>query len=195
MSTARSFSLAELKDATGNWAEDNILGNGGFAVVFLGDIPQVGMVAIKKVRSPDDDQERAFLRSSMHAERETVVNYKHQNICDLIGSFVDDQNMNAPYCLVYELCENGSLLERLACQDHKRQKVAALSAEQRLVIALGICRALEFLHCKAVPSIVHRDVKSANILLDANFFAKLADFGTIRQDHLEDSNTHVKTQM
>jgi serine/threonine protein kinase len=191
---ARSFSEDELKRATDNWSPSTILGDGGFAVVFHGKLPSIGSVAIKRVRSPDDKQERKFLRESMIAERETVVNYKHQNICELIGSFVDEQKPNAPYCLVYELCENGNLLERLACCDHKRQRVPALSAEQRLAIALGTCRALEYLHCKAVPPIVHRDIKSANILLDTNFCAKVADFGTIRQDRLQDDDTHIKTK-
>jgi serine/threonine protein kinase len=192
--TARDFSEDELKRATNNWSPSTILGDGGFAVVFHGRIPVIGNVAIKRVRSPDDKKERKFLRESMIAERETVVNYKHQNICELIGSFVDEQNPDSTYCLVYELCENGNLLERLACRDHKRQRVPALSAEQRLVIALGVCRALEYLHCKAVPSIVHRDIKSANILLDINFCAKVADFGTIRQDRLADDATHIKTK-
>jgi serine/threonine protein kinase len=130
----------------------------------------------------------------MHAERETISLYKHQNICELIGSFVDEKNEDAPYCLVYELCENGNLLERIACRDHKKRAVLPLTADQRLFIALGTCRALEYLHCKAVPSIVHRDIKSANILLDANFRPKVADFGTVRQDELRDNNTHIKTQ-
>jgi serine/threonine protein kinase len=194
MNNAKTFTLEELSDATNNWHAENVLGDGGFAVVFLAVIAGEGRVAIKKVRSPADKKERVFLRSSMHAERETISLYKHQNICELLGSFVDEQNEDAPYCLVYELCENGNLLERIACRDHKKRSVAPLTAEQRLFIALGTCRALEYLHCKAVPSIVHRDIKSANILLDGNLLPKVADFGTVRQDALGDNDTHIKTQ-
>jgi hypothetical protein len=80
--TARDFSEDELKHATNNWSPSTILGDGGFAVVFHGKILVIGNVAIKRVRSPDDKKERKFLRESMVAERETVVNYKHQNIAN-----------------------------------------------------------------------------------------------------------------
>jgi serine/threonine protein kinase len=195
MNTARTFALEELRDATNNWDATNILGDGGFAIVFLAVIAGEGRVAIKKIRSPANKKERTFLRSSMHAEREIIMKYKHQNICELIGSFVDEQNEDAPYCLIYELCENGNVLERIACRDHKKRQVPPLTADQRLFIALGTCRALEYLHCKAVPPIVHRDIKSANILLDANLCPKVADFGTVRQDKLGDNDTHIKTMM
>jgi serine/threonine protein kinase len=193
--SGQSFSLKVLKQATSNWSPANVLGDGGFAVVFLGKIPgiQTG-VAIKRVRSPADERERQFLRQSIHAERETIVKYKHQNVCELLGWFIDEQKQDAPYCLVYELCENGCLLERLACRDHKQKKVPALTAAQRLVIALGTCRALEYLHVKALPPVVHRDVKSANILLDIELNAKLAAFGTDRQEATRDNETHLKTQ-
>ena len=62
------------------------------------------------------------------------------------------------------------------------------------MVALGIARALEYLHVKALPPIVHRDVKSPNILIDSSMTAKLADFGTVRQDELEGNSTHIKTE-
>jgi hypothetical protein len=88
----------------------------------------------------------------MVAERETVMNYKHQNICELIRSFADEQNgaEGGPHLTAWcTNCVKMEIYSRLACCDHKHQRVPALSAEPRLVIALGICRALEYLHCKA----------------------------------------------
>jgi serine/threonine protein kinase len=194
MNGPRNFSLSDLEKATSNWAPSRILGTGGFAKVFLGVI-KGDKVAIKRVTMPNGEREREFTWKSLQAERETMAHYVHQNICTLIGSYVEQDNLGVlPYCLVYELCENGSLLERLNCCDHKGREVPALTAEQRLVVALGTCRALEYLHVKALPPIVHRDIKSANILLDINFSAKVADFGTVRQDDLADNSTHIKTE-
>jgi serine/threonine protein kinase len=137
-------------------------------------------------------------RSTQSSRPSSVTSIK----TSAIGSFVDVRKRDGEYCLVYELCENGNVLERLGCRNHKLQKVPALTAEQRLDIALGTCRALEYLHVKvvilcsycthtvlilysycthcthcthtllilyshcthlkALPPIVHRDVKSAN---------------------------------
>jgi serine/threonine protein kinase len=189
---AKSFSLMELEAATGGWDRSNILGEGGFATVFAGVLSLEGKVAIKKCRMPKDPRERAFAETSMCAELKTMSRYSHQNLLALIGSFVDKHSTS--YVLVYELCENGSLLDRLGCRDHMQRSVPALSEEQRLVIALGVCRALEYLHVFGVPPVVHRDVKTANILLDQQLHGKLADFGTVRQDTPEGNSTHVKTE-
>jgi hypothetical protein len=190
-SALKRFALEELKAATSNWADQNVLGDGGFAVVFLAVLKGEGRVAVKKVTMPKGKKKRDFIRKSMHAEREIMAHYSHQNICALIGSYVGSPE--EPYCLVYEICEGGSLLERIGCRDHKENTVPALTEGQRVVIALGICRALEYLHVKANPPIIHRDVKSANCLLTNKACAKLADFGTVRQDVLRDNDTHVKT--
>jgi serine/threonine protein kinase len=160
--SAQTFSLQQLEQAASNWSDANILGTGGFATVFLGVLPTGERVAIKKVTMPKDGRERDFALKGLQAERETMSYYVHQNICALIGSFVDEHQPDAPYCLVYELCENGSLLERLGCRNHKNEQAPALTSEERLVIALGTCRALEYLHVKALPPIVHRDVKTPN---------------------------------
>jgi serine/threonine protein kinase len=214
MGTPRDFSLAELESATGNWSKSRILGEGGFASVYKGKLRVVGEVAIKRCCMPDDETERVFAEKAMRAELETISGYHHENICALIGSFVDRVNQQAPYVLVYELCENGCLLDRIACRDHLKNPVLPLSEEQRVLIALGSCRALEYLHVKgkkgmrpvfmhrnfrmphfaAMPPIVHRDVKSPNILLAFDMVPKLADFGTIRQDKLEGNSTHIKTE-
>jgi serine/threonine protein kinase/Leucine-rich repeat (LRR) protein len=188
----KTFTLLELSEATSHWSPSKILGQGGFAVVYLGQLSGE-RAAIKKVLMPKKDKERAFVMKSMHAEMVTMSHYKHQNVCELIGSYVEESESPTTYCLVYELCVNGSLLDRLACRDHKCQDVLALTEQQRLVITLGICRALEFLHVKADPPIIHRDIKTANILLDEMMCAKIADFGTVRQDKVTDGATHVKT--
>jgi serine/threonine protein kinase len=190
------YPLTILEEATSSWDPRLVLGEGGFATVYLGTFRDGEQVAIKRVRMPDTDTERFFAEKSMRAELETISGYAHENICQLLGSFVDTTSSDrfSSYILVYELCENGSLLDRLGCRDNKRKPVPALDEEQRLLVALGICRALEYLHVKAIPPIVHRDVKSPNILLDTKMRPKLADFGTVRQDELNDNNTHIKTE-
>eukprot|EP00935_MAST-01C_sp_MAST-1C-sp1_P000817 g817.t1 len=192
--TVPRFPLAALRAATDSWDTNNVLGEGGFATVFVGKLSGLGKVAIKKCRIPDSPFEQEFARKSLRAELKTMAHYKHENLVELLGAFVDAQHVEAPYILVYELCENGCLLERLACRNHKQLAVPALSEEQRLMVALGIARALEYLHVKAMPSIIHRDVKSPNILLDGSMTAKLADFGTVRQDELDGNSTHIKTE-
>jgi serine/threonine protein kinase len=150
MGTPLEFSLAELEAATANWSKSRILGQGGFASVYYGKMRTVGEVAIKKCCMPTDKKARGFAEQAMRAELETISGYHHENICALIGSFVDGANKEAPYVLVYELCSNGCLLDRIACRDHQKNPVSPLSEEQRVCIALGTCRALEYLHVKGV---------------------------------------------
>jgi serine/threonine protein kinase len=168
-----AFRYEDLKEYL---CESALLGRGGFALVFKGLLQTSRRgylsyedVAIKVLELTESN--RNFfdrVQEQLEAELRTCPKYKHQNLCQLLG-----YSMEGPQqCLIYEFCANGDLKGKLRSDSH-----APLTAAQRLRIALQTARGLEYLHVKAVPPVIHRDVKSANILLDADLTAKVADFG------------------
>ncbi|XP_041650932.1 interleukin-1 receptor-associated kinase 4 [Cheilinus undulatus] len=177
-----SFLYHELMRITGNFDDRSIsdggcrLGEGGFGTVYRGllnDKP----VAIKKL-NPMDDISIDELRVQFNQEIQTLRALKHDNLVDMVGFSCDGQHP----CLVYALMSNGSLLDRLACLDGS----LPLSWRQRCLIAEGAARGLEYLHNNHH---VHRDIKSANILLDEKFVAKISDFGLTRASPKKTSTT------
>lgn len=177
-----SFLYHELMRITGNFDDRSIsdggcrLGEGGFGTVYRGllnDKP----VAVKKL-NPMDDVSIDELRVQFNQEIQTLRALKHENLVDMVGFSCDGQHP----CLVYALMSNGSLLDRLACSDGS----PPLSWRQRCLIAEGAARGLEYLHNNHH---VHRDIKSANILLDEKFVAKISDFGLTRASPKRTSTT------
>ncbi|XP_040894011.1 interleukin-1 receptor-associated kinase 4 isoform X2 [Toxotes jaculatrix] len=177
-----SFLYNELMEITGNFDDRPMsdggsrLGEGGFGTVYKGllnDKP----VAVKKL-NPMDDISLDELQVQFHQEIQTLKLLKHENLVDMVGFSCDGQHP----CLVYAFMANGSLLDRLACLDDS----PPLSWRQRCLIAEGTARGLEYLHCNHH---VHRDVKSANILLDEKFVAKISDFGLTRASAKRTSTT------
>ncbi|GAA6223948.1 interleukin-1 receptor-associated kinase 4 isoform X1 [Lates japonicus] len=177
-----SFLYNELMEITGNFDDRPMsdggsrLGEGGFGTVYKGllnDKP----VAVKKL-NPMDDISSDELQVQFHQEIQTLKVLKHENLVDMVGFSCDGQHP----CLVYAFMANGSLLDRLACLDDS----PPLSWRRRCLIAEGTARGLEYLHCNHH---VHRDVKSANILLDENFVAKISDFGLTRASARRTSTT------
>ncbi|XP_063783413.1 interleukin-1 receptor-associated kinase 4 [Pseudophryne corroboree] len=167
------FSFNELRRITRNFDErplsegGNKVGEGGFGVVFHGQIKDE-KVAVKKLTTIDDSSLQD-LKDQFHQEIRTMAKCQHENIVQLLG-FSDDGDH---YCLVYPYMSNGSLLDRLACLNN----TAPLSWHMRCNIVFGTAQGIKYLH---ENNHVHRDIKSANILLDDNFIPKISDFGLTR---------------
>ncbi|XP_047452233.1 interleukin-1 receptor-associated kinase 4 [Mugil cephalus] len=177
-----SFPYSELMRITGNFDDRSSsvggsrIGEGGFGTVYKGLLNNMP-VAVKKL-NPMDDMTPEKLQVQFNQEIQTLKALKHENLVDMVGFSCDEQHL----CLVYAFMANGSLLDRLACLDGS----APLSWQQRCLIAEGTARGLEYLHSNHH---VHRDVKSANILLDENFVAKISDFGLTRASAKRTSST------
>lgn len=162
----------ELGIATGNWKESNILGRGGFGIVFKGVWKETD-VAIKRIEGPKGDSNLEIQSQQYLRELQVLQRFRHENILQLYGvSF----NGNQPPCLVYQLMERGSLEDRLQC----RNRTSPLTWSQRFEIAKGAARGLQFLHTVQDKPLIHGDIKSANILLNANYEPRIGDFGLAR---------------
>ncbi|KAH9793350.1 Chitin elicitor receptor kinase 1 [Citrus sinensis] len=152
------FSYEELSKATDNFSMSHKIGQGGFGAVYYAEL-RGEKAAIKKM---DMQASREFL-----AELKVLTHVHHLNLVRLIGYCVEGSLF-----LVYEYIENGNLSEHLRGSGRD-----PLPWSSRVQIALDSARGLEYIHEHTVPVYIHRDIKSANILIDKNFHAKVADFG------------------
>ncbi|PSS17742.1 Receptor-like protein kinase [Actinidia chinensis var. chinensis] len=153
-----------LKTATEDFRESNVLGVGGFGCVYKARLEENNHVAVKRLNGGTQDSIREF-----ETEVDLLGRIQHPNIISLLGYSIHDETR----LLVYELMQNGSLETQL----HGPSRGSALNWHQRMKIALDTARGLEYLHEHCNPKVIHRDLKSSNILLDSNFNAKLSDFG------------------
>ncbi|GJT54186.1 proline-rich receptor-like protein kinase PERK4 [Tanacetum coccineum] len=156
--TMSQFSYNELSSATGGFSKLNLLGQGGFGYVYKGLLTNGQEVAVKSLKSGSKQGEREF-----QAEVEIISRVHHRHLVSLVGYCVAD----AQRVLVYEYVPNKTLnfhLHGLGCP--------AMKWETRIRIALGSAKGLAYLHEDCDPRIIHRDIKSSNILLDDNFDAK-----------------------
>uniref|UniRef100_A0ACD5YI54 Uncharacterized protein n=1 Tax=Avena sativa TaxID=4498 RepID=A0ACD5YI54_AVESA len=153
-----------LEKATGNFSESNVLGAGGFGCVYKGNFDGGFVAAVKRLGGEDQEYEKEF-----ENELDLLQRIRHSNIVSLVGFCIHEENR----FIVYELMENGSLETQL----HGPSDGSALSWHIRMKIALDTARGLEYLHEHCNPPIIHRDLKSSNILLDSDFNAKISDFG------------------
>ncbi|KAH7420410.1 hypothetical protein KP509_13G006600 [Ceratopteris richardii] len=185
----RVFSFSELRSATKNFSRSNLLGEGGFGCVYKG--------VIKNRSSSENDQVVAVKQLNLkgqqgHKEWLAEVRYlgmlEHRNLVKLVGYCAEDDQRGIQRLLVYEFLPNRSL------EDHLFQRVQSfLSWKQRLSVMLDVACGLAYLH-EEIESmqVIFRDFKASNILLDADFTAKLSDFGLARQGP-ELGATHVST--
>ncbi|KAM0991809.1 hypothetical protein ACFX2I_010125 [Malus domestica] len=177
---ARWFSYDELKKCTNNFSDSNEIGSGGYGKVYRGILSDGQVIAIKKAQQGSMQGGLEF-----KTEIELLSRVHHKNVVGLLGfCFEQGEQM-----LVYEFMPNGTLRESLLGRSG-----IYLDWKRRLRITLGSARGLAYLHELANPPIIHRDVKSSNILLDEHLTAKVADFGLSKL--ISDSGKgHVSTQV
>ncbi|KDP45108.1 hypothetical protein JCGZ_18550 [Jatropha curcas] len=160
------FRLSELKDATHGFKEFNELGRGSFGFVYKAVLSDSRQVAVKRANAATiiHTNSREF-----EAELEILCGIRHSNIVNLLGYCAE----MGERLLVYEFMPHGTL------HDHLHGDLSPLDWNLRLKISLQAARGLEYLHYEVKPPIVHRDVKTSNILLDSEWSARIADFGLL----------------
>lgn len=189
------FSLQILLEATNNFSENQKIGSGSFGSVYHTTLEDGREVAIKRAEisptSPSykipggtkrqEDKDNAFVN-----ELESLSRLNHKNLVRLLG-FFEDKNERI---LVYEFMNNGSLTDHLHKFHTSTSNSPLMSWSGRIQVALDAARGIEYLHVYTIPPIIHRDIKSANILLDAKWTAKVSDFGLSLMGP-EDEESHL----
>ncbi|XP_003802600.1 interleukin-1 receptor-associated kinase 1 [Otolemur garnettii] len=170
--------LYEISQGTHNFSEELKIGEGGFGRVYRA-VMRNTVYAVKRLKE-EADLEWTAVRQSFLTEVEQLSRFRHPNIVDFAGYCAQ----NGFYCLVYGFLPNGSLEDRLHFQT---QACPPLSWPQRLDVLLGTARAIQFLH-RDIPSLIHGDIKSSNVLLDERLIPKLGDFGLARFSRFAGAN-------
>ncbi|CAA2987652.1 probable LRR receptor-like serine threonine-kinase At1g07650 isoform X1 [Olea europaea subsp. europaea] len=176
------FTLRQIKDATKNFDPANKIGEGGFGSVYKGLLSDGTVIAVKQLSSKSKQGTREFVN-----EIGMISASQHPNLVKLYGCCVEGNHL----MLIYEYMENNCLSRALFGKDvTKRLK---LDWPTRVKICLGIARGLAYLHEESRLKIVHRDIKTSNILLDKDLNAKISDFGLAKLN--EEDETHISTRI
>uniref|UniRef100_A0A6I9QL75 Cysteine-rich receptor-like protein kinase 2 n=1 Tax=Elaeis guineensis var. tenera TaxID=51953 RepID=A0A6I9QL75_ELAGV len=173
------YRYADLKAATKNFSEENKLGEGGFGEVYKGVLKNGKAVAVKKLTIANARK----VHIDFQSEVKLISNVHHRNLVRLLGCSTKGPEL----LLVYEYMANSSL-DKVLYGDRR----GILNWKQRFDIIVGIARGLAYLHQEFHVCIIHRDIKSSNILLDDNFQPKIADFGLARL--LPGDHSHLSTK-
>nr|XP_043628349.1 receptor like protein kinase S.2-like [Erigeron canadensis] len=179
----RQLTFSEIQLATQNFDESLVIGRGGFGKVYRGTITHGGSlleIAIKRLESTSNQGALEFW-----AEVEMLSKLRHCHLVSLIGYCDDGQEM----ILVYEYMPHGTF------EDHLHKRLSSLPWIRRLKISIGAARGLDYLHTGTgiKHGVIHRDVKSSNILLDYNWEAKISDFGLSKISPINQPSTYVNT--
>ncbi|KAF8409959.1 hypothetical protein HHK36_002478 [Tetracentron sinense] len=159
------YALRELEIATGVFSEENVIGEGGYGIVYRGVLPDSSVVAVKNLLNNKGQAAKEF-----KVEVEAIGKVKHKNLVSLIGYCAE----GAQRMLVYEYVHNGNLEQWL---HGDVGPISPLTWDVRLKIAIGTAKGIAYLHEGLEPKVVHRDIKSSNILLDEKWNPKISDFG------------------
>ncbi|KAG2269556.1 hypothetical protein Bca4012_062583 [Brassica carinata] len=173
------FSYEELVKATNEFSDENLLGEGGFGCVYKGVLPDERVVAVKQLKIGGGQGDREF-----KAEVETISRVHHRHLLSLVGYCISENRR----LLIYDYVPNNNLYFHLHAAG-----TPGLDWATRVKIAAGAARGLAYLHEDCHPRIIHRDIKSSNILLDNNFHPLVSDFGLAKL--ALDCNTHITTRV
>ncbi|KAK9060706.1 hypothetical protein SSX86_021412 [Deinandra increscens subsp. villosa] len=176
------LTMRQIARATQNFSPSLKLGEGGFGTVYKAQLQDGQMVAIKRASKEHSDT----LRSEFRSEIELLAKIDHRNLVKLLG-YVDKGN---EHLIITEYVPSGTLREHL-----DGVYGSCLDFGQRLEISIDVAHGLTYLHSYAEKQIIHRDVKSSNILLTERLRAKVADFGFARLGDTESGKTHVLTKV
>ncbi|GAA0168630.1 hypothetical protein LIER_23303 [Lithospermum erythrorhizon] len=171
------YSYKDIQRATNDFT--TILGQGSFGPVYKAVMPAGKVVAVKVLASDSKQGEKEF-----YTEVSLLGRLHHRNLVNLVGYCVD----KGQRILIYEFMSNGSLANLLYGEDEEQ----TLSWDERLQVAHDISHGIEYLHDGAAPPVVHRDLKSANILLDGSMRAKVADFGLSKEEAFDGRKSGLK---
>ncbi|MCO5558911.1 hypothetical protein L7F22_012501 [Adiantum nelumboides] len=172
---AQAFTIADMAAATMGFSEENMIAAGSFGTVYRGMLPDGREVAIKRrERETVANEKRMEEReSAFQSELEFLSRLHHKHLVSLVG-FCDEEDERM---LVYDYMPNGTLHDHLHGSGQAKGANGVLPWQMRVKIALEAARGVEYLHTYALPPIIHRDIKSSNILLDGNWNARVSDFG------------------
>ncbi|KAL8162276.1 hypothetical protein V2J09_013765 [Rumex salicifolius] len=179
----KKYQLKELKSATDNFNAKNELGRGGFGIVYKGKL-MGEEVAVKRVWNNNKQG-----RKNMIAEVTTIGSVHHKNVVKLIGWCYEGDEL----LLVYEHMSNGSLDKLLFPEGNLPQ--STLSWERRHKIVCGVAQSIDYLHNECSKRVLHRDIKTSNIMLNAQFDACLGDFGLARMFKITEKTHHTTIEI